>query len=479
MRGVFWVAADKWTNRVLTFLVLLVLARLLDPTNFGTVALANVFVTILGVVAGLGFDAYIQRAPKVDHRTTSTALWISLAASIVEYAALVIAAPFLAVAFHSPTLPPMLWVMGLALPLGAIESIPTAILRRDLNMRPIATRGVISSLIGGIGAVVLAFLGAGAWALIFQLLATQLLSAIMIVALTRWRPSFVFDRAEARVMTKFGVNVVGTQLINQLRDRGDELLIGGILGPQALGFWVIATRIYRTAVDLFTSVVTTVTLSSFAKVGHDRERLINAVRAAISASAIVVIPGLVALSVLSPVLIPFAFGESWQSSVFPAQILTLAGAFQAMQWIDSNIWWTLGKSGTEFLLATGISAVHLAVVALAAPHGLDVVAVAILARTVLLSPIRVLFLKFRAKLSLTIYSNVWRVAIAAAVMAAAMVGVSLVVDGLSAVPYLIVEGITGLVVYLGMALLLVRPLVLRIAKDFRLLRPGKPSTATE
>jgi O-antigen/teichoic acid export membrane protein len=473
------VAADKWTNRILNFLVLLVLARLLDPTDFGTVALANVFVTLLGVVSGLGFDAYIVRTPVLGKKTISTALWISLGVALLEYGLLAAAAPFLAVAFHAPTLPAMLWVLGIALPLGAAESIPTAILRRELDMRPIAVRGVFSSAIGGIGAVILAFLGAGAWALVFQLVTTQLLGCVLLYALTRWRPKLVFSRADAKLMTRFGISVVGSQLINQLRDRGDELLIGGILGPQALGFWVIATRILRTSVDLFTSVVTTVTLSSFAKVGQDVERLTSAVRAAISASAIVVIPGLVALSVLSPVLIPFAFGSKWEPSVFPAQLLTLAGVVQAMQWIDANIWWTLGKAGTEFLLSTGISAAHLAIVALAAPHGLEVVAVAILCRTVFLSPIRVLFLKFRAGMSQRIYSNVWRIAICSGVMAAAMIGTSRLIDRLPAVPYLIVEVAVGGLVYLGMSLVLVRPLVLRVAKDVRLLRPGKPSTATE
>jgi O-antigen/teichoic acid export membrane protein len=470
VRGVAWVAADKWTNRLLNFAVLIILARLLSPTDFGTVALANVFIAILAVLAGLGFDSYLVRAARVDMRTCSTALWISLALALVEYGALAAAAPWLADVLDAPNLPPLLWTVGAILPISALAAIPSALLRRDLVMKPLAVRGVLSSLIGGVGAVVLAILGAGAWALVFQLLAGQVVSCVLLYALTSWRPRLVFARTEARSMVRFGAAVVGTQLIHQLRDRGDELLIGGLLGPQALGFWTIATRLLRTGLDLFTSVVTTVSLSSFAKVSHDRMRFVGAIRTALATTAAVVIPGLAALAVLTPVLVPFAFGEKWQGSVVPAQLLTAAGIVGALQWVDANVWWALGRSGVELGLAALISTIHLATVALSAPYGLDVVALAILIRAVALAPIRVLALNRWAQIPLSIYRPVWRIAVCVLGMVAAIVGLSLPVDGLPALAYLAIIGGVALVVYLGLSMLLSRTLMLDLVRDVRSLR---------
>jgi len=460
VRGVAWVAADKWTNRLLGFVVLLVLARLLDPTAF-----ANVFVSILAVIAGLGFDSYIVRARTADIRMTSTAFWISLGLSLVEYGAIILAAPLIAALFDAPDLQQMMYVLGAALPLGAIASIPTALLLRDLNMKPLAIRGVSSSLAGGAVAIVLAFAGAGAYALIFQLLTTQVVSCILLYAVTRWRPRFLFSRADARIMLRFGVSVVGTNIVHQLRDRGDELLIGGLLGPQALGFWVIATRVLRTAVDVFTAVVTTVSLSSFSRVADDRKRLEGAVRGAISATTIVVIPGLIALCVITPVFLPFAFGDKWEVSVLPAQILTLAGVFNVIQWVDGNIWWAIDRAGTELILVTIVSVGHFIAVAIAAPYGLAVVALAILARTLLLFPLRVLALKFIARISLSIYRDVWRVIVSGAFMGAGLYALHFAIDDLQPVLYLAIQIVVGLVLYFAATMVLLRPLVTRLRGD--------------
>jgi O-antigen/teichoic acid export membrane protein len=353
---------------------------------------------------------------------------------------------------------------------------------REIDMKPLAVRRVASAVIAGTLAVGLALAGAGPWALVAQTVATGLIGTIMIFVLTRWRPSREISWSEAKTLTGFSVSVVGNQFVHQLRDRGDELLIGAILGTEALGFWAIATRFLRTALDLFTSVVLTVSLSSFAKVAADRPRLVGAIRGAVSASSLLVVPGLVALAIVTPVLVPFAFGTQWQPAVIPAQIITLAGVVNAIQWVDSNVWYAIGRPGTELLLTAVISAVHLGLVAAAASLGADqfgnalvAVALAVMIRTIALSPLRFLTLRFVGGIPFTIYADLWRIATAAAVMAAAMWGVSLLLTAVPPLVFLLVEAVVGGVVYGCVVLLAARALTLRLLGDVRGLR--RPRTA--
>jgi len=312
--------------------------------------------------------------------------------------------------------------------------------------------------------------------------ATAVLGAVMIFALTRWRPTRQFSWPEAKVLTGFSLSVVGNQLIHQLRDRGDELLIGAILGTEALGFWAVATRFLRTAIDVFTSVVLTVSLSSFSKVADDRPRLVGAIRGAVSASALLVVPGLVALAIVTPVLIPFAFGAQWEPAVIPAQIITLAGVVNAIQWVDSNVWYAIGRPGMELLLTATISGVHLALVAGACLLGADrfgnalvAVALAVMIRMVIMFPLRFLTLRFVAGIPFRVYADLWRIAVAAASMAAAMWGARLLLADARPLTFLLIEVVLGGMVYLGIVFLTANQLTRRLVNDVRGLR--RPRTA--
>jgi O-antigen/teichoic acid export membrane protein len=463
--GGIWTALQRVYGSLLSVVALAVLSRLVGAEAFGVVSLVSVFVGILSLVGDLGFTPSLIRATSPSRLQINTAFWTGLAVGTVLGGALALAAPAIAAFYEQPQLTAMIRVAALILPLNALCSIPTILLTRELKMRPLAIRSAVGATIGAIGAIILALLGAGAWALIFQGGGNILVDIAILWGAVSWRPRFEFSFAHAWSMLKFGVPALVTQVVHEGRDRMVELVLGKLLGASALGYWVIATRVTSQLLTLFASVVNAVALPAFAKLKDDPARLTNAVRHAERVCASMAVPGLFAIAAVSPVAVPFLFGSQWATSGQIAQITALTGAITALQWLDGNLWWSLGRPGVELTLVLIISAVHVGVVFFTAPYGLLAVAVGLLARTVLLAPLRVVALVRVGRMPLSIYRDIPGIALSAGVMLIVMVALGGVLPHQPALLYLGLEAVAGLAVYFAVGMLVQRSSFLELRTD--------------
>lgn len=463
--GGIWTALQRVYGSLLAVVTLALLSRLVGAEDFGIVSLVSVFVGLLSLVGDLGFTPSLIRATAPSRLQINTAFWTGLAVGTALGALLAAAAPAIAAFYGHPQLTLMIRVAALMLPLNALCSIPTILLTRELKMRPLAIRSAVGASIGAVGAVILALLGAGAWALIFQGGGNILVDIAILWGAVPWRPRFEFSLREARAMLKFGLPTLVTQLVHEGRDRMVELVIGKLLGASALGYWVVATRVTSQLLTLFASVVNAVALPAFSKLKNDPERLRNAVRHAERVCASMAVPGLFAIAAVSPVAVPFLFGQQWATSGQIAQITAITGSITALQWLDGNIWWSLGRPGVELTLVVIISVVHLGAVFLAAPYGLLAIALALLARTVLLAPLRVIALVRIGRMPLTIYRDIPGIALSAGAMLAAMIALDRVLPHEPALLYLLVEAAAGIAVYVVVGMLVQRSAFLELRTD--------------
>ncbi|GAA4163144.1 lipopolysaccharide biosynthesis protein [Gryllotalpicola daejeonensis] len=463
--GGIWTALQRIYGSLLSVVTLALLSRLVGAEDFGIVSLVSVFVGILALVGDLGFTPSLIRASAPSRVQINTAFWTGLAIGTALGAALALAAAPIAAFYDQPQLTLMIRVAALMLPLNALCAIPTVLLTRELKMRPLAIRSAVGASIGAVGAVILALLGAGAWALIFQGGGNILVDIAILWSAVSWRPRAEFSFREAWAMLRFGLPTLATQVVHEGRDRMVELVLGKLLGASALGYWVVATRVTSQLLTLFASVVNAVALPAFSKIRDDRARLQNAVRHAERVCASMAIPGLFAIAAVSPVAVPFLFGGQWATSGQIAQVTAVTGAITALQWLDGNLWWSLGRPGVEFGLVLTISVAHIAAVFFAAPYGLLAVAVALLARTILLAPLRVIALVKIGRMPLAIYRDIPGIALSAGVMLVAMVALSGVLPHQPALLYLVLEAVVGIAVYAGVGLLVQRAAFLELRTD--------------
>lgn len=387
--GVLWTATQRWAVRLTTLVVFVILGRLLDPHEFGLVALAGVFVGLVNIFSDFGLPTYLVQAAEIDQRAKSTVFWLSLGLSCALTLMLAAASPLVAAAFHTPALSPVVAVMSLTIAITAFSATPSALLRRELDFRAIAVRSIIATVASAIVAVTLALAGAGVWALVAQALVFNSVSAVVLWLASGWRPSWVFDRATARKAGTYGVSVLGIQVVNEVRQHGDALVIGAIAGTTALGFWTVATRVLSVVTDSLVQVISTVSTPVFARLKDEPARLRRGYVSSVSIGLTLITPVLMVLLVASPYAVEAAFGEKWAQSAPVVQVLCVATLFTSMAYFDRGLMLALGRQRIELVIVVVTTVLGVPLMAVVAPWGLVPLAFASVARAGLAWPVRV------------------------------------------------------------------------------------------
>lgn len=416
IRGVAWTSMHKWSARAATLVTFVILARMLEPEDFGLVALAAVFIGIVSALADAGFASYLVQAPTVDQRTLSTAFWSVLAFSLVLAGALVVSAPAWAALLQAPELSPVLRWLSLGVLFTGLSSTQVALLKRRLAFKHLALRSLASVMLSCIVAATLALAGAGVWSLVAQSLVLSGTSAAILWVTARWRPSITYSREVGKEIARYGYKVAASQIVLSLRARGDDLVIGVVLGVTALGYWTIAMRIVLLLVDTGISVVSVVATPVFARLKGDPRRLAQAYVRAVSSSVALMTPVVLSIVILAPTLIPWVFGEDWNPSGDLVRIVTFVVLAAALIQFDRGLMLALNRPGTELALAVGLTLAGLLIVVAAAPMGLTAVAVAVVVRVLLSWPVRLVFSSRLLELDVRAYLR--RIALLAVVAAA-------------------------------------------------------------
>ncbi|QYH37260.1 lipopolysaccharide biosynthesis protein [Salinibacterium sp. M195] len=372
--GVLWLTAQKWVIRLLGFVTIAVLTRLLSPEDFGTVAAASTILPFFYLLSDLGFAAYIVQVAKADQRMLSTAFWFSLSAGVVLGAVLFAIAPLAGILFANPEVVPVLRALSLWVIFTAFGSVPLAILRRTMRFRVLAGQGAIAAVIAQVVAMVMAFSGLGVWALVGQSLVAPAVTTVLAWTVIHWRPTLAFNRREFATMTRFGAKVLGVEFVAMLRASGEAAVISSTLGVAALGYMNIAQRLVQVVQDLTGSAIVPVTTVAFARIREDRERLLNAYLRALRMSYAALSLPLTIVAVAAPMIVPLLFGEAWATSYPIAQILAIAGTLTVGAWLDHGLFYGLGKPGKWFVYALVIDAVTLTTTILLVRFGLVAVA---------------------------------------------------------------------------------------------------------
>jgi PST family polysaccharide transporter len=163
VRGVVWSAAQKWGVRLISFLVMLILARLILPESFGLVAYATVFISFAQIFVDQGFSDAIVQFPTLEREHLDTAFWISMLTGTILTLASIAASTLIANLFHEPQLSPIIKWLSPIFILSALSSVQQSILRRNLAFKSLTMRSLLATISSGVVAVIMAFLGFGVW----------------------------------------------------------------------------------------------------------------------------------------------------------------------------------------------------------------------------------------------------------------------------------------------------------------------------
>ncbi|MDR7188706.1 O-antigen/teichoic acid export membrane protein [Microbacterium sp. BE35] len=387
-----WVVLERWSVRLLSLLVLVILSRVLSPADFGLVALATSATALLQVVSDSGFSRALIQRRRLDPADASTAFWASMVLAIVLAAVLVLTAPLIALALSSPGLTPILQILSIGLPLSALSQVPAALLERDLDFKPLSFRQFIGALCGALVSVPLALIGWGVWALVAQTLVASAAAVIALWTSTSWRPRWEFSWQSFRNLWAVGGAILGVDLMDAVQANIDKIVIGVLFSPTELGYYFLAQRLGTILIELVTSVVSRVSLTTFSRVQDDRPRLNRIFRQLTFAASAVSVGVFGLVAVLAPQLIPTLFGSGWDAAVPIIWVLAPGWAIGAVMYFDRNALLATGNARSALWLALLQNVVSIIMVFVFAPFGVIGIAFSRLARFVVW-PVRLIVLR--------------------------------------------------------------------------------------
>ncbi|MBD2436525.1 lipopolysaccharide biosynthesis protein [Nostoc sp. FACHB-110] len=460
--GVFWSAIESWGRQLLSLAVFFILARLLGPETFGLVALASVFLAFLQVFLDQGFTQAIVQRQNLEPEHLDTAFWTNLGISFILTILCFSSADLVGHFFKEPQIIPILKCLSINFIITAFNSVQNALFERKLAFKTLAKRSLLAVTTGGIVGVTMAFMGFGVWSLVGQQLFNSLAGVLVIWWASDWRPKFRFSPKHFKELFAFGVNVVGMNIAYFISRRSDDFLIGYFLGSSALGYYSVGYRVFSILTELLTSVLSKVTLPTFARLQQDPERLRNALYQAIQLSSLITFPGFLITSVLAPELIQVVFGEKWLPSVPIMQILNLSGIAYAYFYFNGSVLMAIGRPSAKLAIDLIQAMSNIIGFAIAVKWGIVAVAAAFVIRLYLMAPVIIWIVWKYIRINLLTYLRQGATSLAATLaMVVAILSIKYFLSSsLSTIGILSISLIVGISVYV-LSIVLIAPKLLR------------------
>lgn len=350
MHGAFWSFAERFGQQGIQFVVSIVVARLLEPKDFGVLGMIALFVALAQSVVDSGFGQALIQKQDVDHTDESTAFWFNLMTGVVMAGVLFAVAPWIAAFYDTPLLKPITQVFSLNLIINSFSIVQNSLLIKELGFKQRMKAIVASIVISGIVGISLAWLGWGVWALVVQGLVINGVRTVGLWMVHPWRPAFVFRLDSMRMLWRFGSKLLYSGLLNTFFRNIYLVIIGKLYSPADLGFYDRGKRLMLLTSQSLTSVVSQVSFPVLSKMQGDLERMRRGFIKALQTTMLAVVPMMAGLGVVAPDLIRVLLGEKWMPCVPYLQIMCISGAFFPIHSLNLNVILALGRSDLFFRL---------------------------------------------------------------------------------------------------------------------------------
>lgn len=325
-RGAKWTGLASGVNAAIGVAQLSIVARFLEPSDFGAVALVQVVLAVANVFVSVGFSDVLVVRHDASPEQLSTMYWLNILVGFGVYGLVFVGAPLLALVIERDGIENLARVMGLVLLMGSAVVQFNALMRRELRLKEIAVIGLVAHGFAFIVVVALASTGAGVWSLVVAALVSQALtsaSLFVYATLYGWLPDLCFDIKNVNEMVRFGVFRIGAALINTVNTKADQLVIGAILGATALGLYTVVYNLAMQPFSRINPILTQVSFPVFAKIKEDNTNLRRGYRKGLRMLMAINAPLLIGAAVVAPLLVPMLLGPGWEASIPVFQILCL------------------------------------------------------------------------------------------------------------------------------------------------------------
>lgn len=344
VKGVSWSFIDNIASSGVSFLVGLVLARLLSPQEFGILGMIAIFIAISNSIIDSGFSNALIRKTDAKDIDYNTVFYFNLLLGLIFYIILFFSAPAISLFFNESQLIPITRVMGSTLLINAFAIIQRTLLVKKVDFKTQTKVSVIASVSSGIIGIVMAASGFGVWSLVGQQISRQLLNTVFLWIYSKWRPALEFSKQSFKELFGFGSKLLISGLINTIYQNIYYVVIGRFYSASQLGQYTRAEQFNSVFSSNLTSVVQRVSFPVLSSIQDDPVRLKEAYRKVIKSTMLVAFACMMGLAAIAKPLILILIGAKWLQSVYYLQIICLAGMLYPLHAINLNILEVKGRS---------------------------------------------------------------------------------------------------------------------------------------
>ena len=374
--GVMWSYLSFLGSKGINLAALIVLARLLGPSEFGLMAICTVVIAYFEIVAKFGLGAALVSAQDNQDEMEAAVCIMSLLSSAAMALAAGIASPFIAGLFNEPSLVWPLRVIALAMVVDAAAVVPSTLLSKRLQFKKKAIPDIVKALIKGAVSIALAYKGNGVWALVLGHVIGTAAASVVSFVINPWWPRVMPHRSVVAQAFRFGRHLLLAEIINSAQRNLDALLVGKLLGPTLLGIYTLAFRLPDLVIRSFNQVTGTVLHPVISAMGVDRAAMQTAYLTSLRYVALVTFPAGVAICIASDAIVRLLYTPEWYGMTVPMQYLSISLALLTVDFVPGILYKAMNR--TEFLLWTSILKLPLfvAVLIFAAPWGVAAISAA-------------------------------------------------------------------------------------------------------
>lgn len=323
-KSVFWIAWSRGGLQLLSFFTTLLVARLLNPSDYGLMALVSIWTGTIYLLAEMGLGTAIIQFPDLEDSELNSCFWVTMGSAGLGYLALYAAAPAIAAWFRAPLLPDVLRVAGVSLLLVAVRVVPDSLLRKQLSLDKVSQAGVAAAVVTMPVVLTLAWWGVGVWALVAGVLLMPLVQGIVSFWFVRWWPGFRLGSRRLKEVLSYSLATLGGKLSWAIYEQADVFVLGKISGEVTLGFYSMAKQIAMLPVTKVAVVVNQLTFPMMAELQDDRGRMravfLRVLRFILCLTAPLCIGG----ALMAEDLVGFVLSDKWLATAPILQILFLA-----------------------------------------------------------------------------------------------------------------------------------------------------------
>lgn len=450
LSGLIWKFAERIAAQVVTFVVSVILARLLAPDDYGLITLVMIFITFANCIVTNGFGNALIQKKDSDNLDFSTVLYFQTAASVVLYIILFFTAPLIA-SFYGEgyeLLTPVLRVMGIRIPLTSINNVQQAYVGKKMIFRKFFLSTIVGTIVSAVVGIGMAYGGYGVWALVGQYLTNTFMGTVILAFTIHWKPELRFSWERLKILFGYGWKLLVAGLIGELYNELRLLVIGKLYTNNDLAFFDKGKQIPNIIVTNINNSISNVLFPAISNAQNNPSDVKNMVRRSIKTSTYIMCPMMFGLAVVAEPLITLLLTEKWLPCVPYLQIYCIAFAFEPIQTANLQAIKAVGRSDILLILEVIKKGSGFLILLAVMWHSVDAIAYSLLATTLIASIVNTLpnkkLINYSYKeLAIDLSGGI----ILSTIMAGAVYALGMFIK-LSPLPMLIIQVAAGAAIYL-------------------------------